>query len=513
MVVDPSTTKYLIKASVQADGVVEKPDIIGAVFGQTEGLLGNELDMRDLQKSARIGRVEVDIETRGGKTSGTILLPSALDKVESAILAAGLETIDRIGPAKATVKVLSIEDTRDARRQQVANRAKELLATINEGPGQNSDKIADEVRAAAQVAEITKFKGKLPAGPNVESSDSVIIVEGRNDVLNLLRCGVKNAVAIEGTSVPDEVKELTKEKTTILFVDGDRGGELIAKELLQTCEVDFVARAPATREVEELPHKLVMKCLKNKLTADQFVSQMGININRPESSGKKTVRDVDFDDAPKDDFPAEERRVSGRREDRGGERRGGRDDDRRGRGRDDDRRGGRGRDDRRDPPPRRDEGRGGRDRDERPRRDDERRERPARDGDARPAREDRTERPERRPRRDEEPREAPAPSAPREGDPRTQFKQILGELSGTLKATLLDDTGRTLQGDLAVRELADTLKGSDSAVKAVVFDGVITQRLLDIASEKKIATVVGVKMGNVTKVPDTVEILTRDDLQ
>ncbi len=456
MVVDPSTTKYLIKASVQADGVVEKPDIIGAIFGQTEGLLGNELDMRDLQKSARIGRVEVDIETRGGKTTGTIVLPSALDKVESAILAAGLETIDRIGPAKAVVKIISIEDTRDARRTQVANRAKELLATINEGPGQNSDKIADEVRAAAQVAEITKYKGKLPAGPNVESSDSIIIVEGRNDVLNLLRCGVKNAIAIEGTSVPDEVKELTKEKTTILFVDGDRGGELIAKELLQTCEVDFVARAPATREVEELPHKLVMKCLKNKLTADQFVSQMGININRPESSGKKTVRDVEFDDSPRES--RDERREPSSS----------RDDDRRGGGR----------------------------------RDDGPRDRPApREGG------------ERRPRRDEAPREAPAPSAPREGDPRTQFKQILGELSGSLKATLLDDTGRVLQGDLAVRELADNLKSSSEGVKAVVFDGVITQRLLDIAAERKIATIVGVKMGNVTKVPDAVEILTRDDLQ
>src|SRR5205085_6058115 len=72
----------------------------------------------------------------------------------------------------------------------------------------------------------------------------------------------------------------SREKTTTIFIDGDRGGELIAKELLQTCEVDFVARAPPTREVEELPHKLVMKCLKNKLTAEQFVNQMGINLRR-----------------------------------------------------------------------------------------------------------------------------------------------------------------------------------------------------------------------------------------
>jgi DNA primase len=504
MAIDPSTTKYLIKASVQADGVVEKPDIIGAVFGQTEGLLGNELDMRDLQKSARIGRVEVDVDTKGGKTSGTIILPSALDKVESAILAAALETIDRIGPAKAVVKVLSIEDTRDNRRKLVVDRAKELLASINETPGQDSDKIADEVRSAVQVAEITKFRNtKIPAGPNVEQSDSIIIVEGRNDVVNLLKCGIKNAIAVEGTSVPDEIKELSKEKTTTIFVDGDRGGELIAKEILQTCEVDFVARAPDTREVEELPHKLVMKCLKNKLTADQFVQQNKLSIKRPESSGSKTVRD------DRDDVDAPQR----------SERQGDRDSDRRGPRRDDDRRGPR-RDDRQGD---RDSRQGDRDsregRGERPVRG-ERRDSRRDDGERRPARrDDDGDRPVRR--SDEEPRasaparrEEPETTVPaREGDPRTQFKAILGQLGGSLKAVLLDDAGKTIQSDLAVRELADTLKGSKETVHAVVFDGVITQRLLDIASEKHIQTVVGVKMGNVTKVPEAVEILTRDDLQ
>jgi DNA primase len=489
MVVDPSTTKYLIRATVNADGVVEKPDIIGAVFGQTEGLLGNELDLRDLQKSARIGRVEVDIETRNGKTTGTIILPSALDKVESAILAAGLETIDRIGPAKALIRVTSIEDTREARRKSVVDRAKELLSTINEGSGQDSSKIADEVRSAVQVAEVTKFRNtKLPAGPNVDSSDSVILVEGRNDVINLLKCGIKNAVAVEGTNIPDEIKELSKEKTTIVFVDGDRGGELIAKEILQTCEVDFVARAPPTREVEELPHKLVMKCLKNKVTAEQFTSQMGIVLRKPEGGAKGEAR------AERSEEPRQERgERPERRDERQGGREGGRDGAREG-GRDGGRSERPAREERQEREPREGgddrRGRGGRGRGGRGRRDD------AEGGEEQAA----------------EPSDA-APVAVREGDPRTQFKQILGTLSGSLKAVLLDDTGKTLQGELAVRELADTLKGSKDGVHAVVFDGVITQRLLDIAAEKKIATVVGVKMGNVTKVPDTVEILTRDDLQ
>lgn len=478
MVVDPSTTKYLIRATIQADGVVEKPDIIGAVFGQTEGLLGNELDLRDLQKSARIGRIEVDVETKGGKTFGTIMLPSALDKVESAILAAGLETIDRIGPAKAVIRVTALEDTRESRRKSVVDRAKELLASINEAPGQNSDKIADEVRSAVQVAEITKFRNtRLPAGPNVDSSDSVILVEGRNDVLNLLKCGIKNSIAVEGTNIPDEIKELTKEKTTIVFVDGDRGGELIAKEILQTCEVDFVARAPPTREVEELPHKLVMKCLKNKVTAEQFVSQMGLAIKRDDGSApgrreplERPAREERSDDRGSrggGDFRRDERRDDGRR--------GGRDNGRQEGGergqRDDDRRGGRGR------------GRGRGPRDD----DNGAQEEPM-------------------------PAAAAAPVERREGDPRATFRDTLQNLSGSLKAVLLDDTGRTVQSDLAVRELADTLKSAKESVHAVVFDGVITQRLLDIAADKKIATVVGVKMGNVTKVPDAVEILTRDDL-
>ena len=90
MNIDPSTTKYLIKASIVADGIVEKPDVVGAIFGQTEGLLGNELDLRDMQKSGRIGRIEVEIGHNKGKSEGEIMIPSSLDQVETVILAAAL---------------------------------------------------------------------------------------------------------------------------------------------------------------------------------------------------------------------------------------------------------------------------------------------------------------------------------------------------------------------------------------------------------------------------------------
>lgn len=500
MPVDPTHTKYLIKATITADGVIEKPDIIGAVFGQTEGLLGNEMDLRDLQKGARIGRIEVDVQNNRGKSTGTIILPSAMDKVESAILAAALETIDRIGPAKAVVRVDKIEDQRISKRTQVMDRAKELLAMINDDPEQDTGRISDEVRSAVQVADIAKFRNtKIWCGPNVETGDSIIIVEGRSDVLNLLKFGIKNTIAVEGTNVPDEIKELTLEKTTTIFVDGDRGGELIARELLETCEVDFVARAPSTREVEELPHKLVMKCLKNKVTADQFISQNNINIkkdgDRAKPVAKKTVK------------PA------GRRDDG---------DDNRSRGR------GRGRrsDDDQDKPAGRRS-----DDDEQPargRRSNDDQDKPARGRrsddaeDRKPAR-GRSQAPDDKPARasrsddEDKPRRAPAKKAAKKtvrkpDDPRTGLADSLAGLSGSLKANLLDDTGSIIRADLPVRELADTLKAGKDKVHTVVFDGVITQRLLDIAADRKVQTVVGVKMGNVSKVPDTVEILTRDDL-
>ena len=91
------TTKYLIHIKIDIEGVVEKSDVIGAIFGQTEGLLGDDLDLRDLQRTGRIGRIDVQIEARKGLTKGAIHITSSLDKAETAILAASLETIERVG--------------------------------------------------------------------------------------------------------------------------------------------------------------------------------------------------------------------------------------------------------------------------------------------------------------------------------------------------------------------------------------------------------------------------------
>ncbi|MBW9222009.1 DNA primase [Methanothermococcus sp. SCGC AD-155-C09] len=268
---DLGTTKYIIYAEVIANGYVEKHDIIGAIFGQTEGLLSGDLDIRDLQKSGRIGRIDVELNNINGKSHAKIILPSSLDKVETAILAATLETIDRVGPCLATVRILNIEDIRIKKRQYIADRAKELLKNLMDSM-MDVCEISKEINEYIRVNEIIEYgEDRLPAGPNIDNSDAIIVVEGRADVVNLLRCGIKNAIAVEGTSIPKTIVELSKKKTTTIFTDGDRGGKLILKEALQTCDIDYIARAPKGREVEDLSKKEIVKYLRSKIPIEQYL--------------------------------------------------------------------------------------------------------------------------------------------------------------------------------------------------------------------------------------------------
>ncbi|HIQ39210.1 MAG TPA: DNA primase [Methanothermococcus okinawensis] len=277
---DFGTTKYIIYAELVADGYVEKNDIIGAIFGQTEGLLGGDLDLRDLQKSGRIGRIDVEvINNNDGKSYAKITLPSSLDRVETAIIAATLETIDRVGPCSAKVEVKDIKDIRLEKRQYITNRAKELLETLMDSMTDIHD-ISEEIREYIRTREIVEYgEEKLPAGPNIDSSDSIIVVEGRADVLNLLRCGIKNVIAVGGISIPKTIVELSKKKITTIFIDGDRGGELILRESLQRCDIDYIARAPKGKEVEELSKKEVLKYLKLKVPVEQYLQQLNRNNN------------------------------------------------------------------------------------------------------------------------------------------------------------------------------------------------------------------------------------------
>jgi DNA primase len=422
MDIDPSTTKYLIQAKLSTDGIVEKPDIVGAIFGQTEGLLGDELDLRDLQKSGRIGRIEVEVSASKGKSEGTVYVPSSLDQVETAILASSLETIDRVGPCKARISVEKVEDVRISKRNKIVERAKQLLGEMLKSSKTSGLDLADSVRQSVQIEEVVHYgKERLPAGPNIENSDAIIVLEGRSDVLNLLKYGIKNVIAVEGTNVPQTIVDLAREKVVTAFVDGDRGGELILRELLQVAEIDFVARAPSGQEVEELTQKQIVKCLRNKVPADQFAEMLNIQ-SGGSKNGEKT----------------------GRREDERGDRHK-RDDDRV-RGRDQGR-------------SRSSDDRGGK----------------------------------------------------RLNPEQFRYKGVLEELSNSSKARLLNESGAVLK-EVHVSMLADTLKETSDTVSAVVLDGIITQRILDLAVEKHISAVVGVKLGNIAKLPTNVEVLTKEDL-
>jgi len=261
------TAKYLIHADITAAGVVERSDVVGAVFGQTEGLLGNELDLRDLQDSKKVGRIDVDIRSEEGTSYGEITVGSGLDKVETAILAAALETIEQVGPCSAEIVVSDIEDIRSAKRREVVERATELLATF-EAQSIRTEDIVETVRERARVEDITTYEG-LPAGPRVADSDAIVVVEGRADVLQLLKYGIKNAVAVEGTDVPDEVAALTDERTVTAFLDGDRGGDLILEELSQVGTVDYVAVTPRGKSVEDLARDEVLTALREKIPYEQ----------------------------------------------------------------------------------------------------------------------------------------------------------------------------------------------------------------------------------------------------
>ncbi len=293
---DGSTAKYLIHVKFTINGVVERSDVIGAIFGQTEGLLGEGLDLRELQKSSRIGRIVVNLKYSKSrrKTMGTIIVPSSLDRVETAVLAAALETVDRVGPCDAKVVLQKIEDIRETKRKQIVKRATQILQNWEREIGQTAENIVELVSSQARVSMVEKYgPEQLPCGPEVETSDSLVVVEGRADVINLLKQGIKNVIAVEGTHIPQSVIELTKRKVTTAFLDGDRGGDLILKELIEVADIDYVARAPRGKEVEDLSGKEILKSLRNKVPIEQVIKEMNLKHTTEIPPKKSLLEDVD----------------------------------------------------------------------------------------------------------------------------------------------------------------------------------------------------------------------------
>ncbi len=297
--------KYMVRADIKVNGTVQRKDIIGAIMGQTEGLLGDELELRKLQRTARIGHVDVEMENKGGKVHGLILIPSSLDNVETAIIASSLETIDRIGPCTAKIAVIEIQDIRATKRTVVVDRAKELLLDLVNSGEAASKTVIEEVRSVLTVGTAKQFHG-LTCGPNIESSSSLIVVEGRNDVRNLLNCGVKNAISADGAgSIKQELIDLANGKeTVVLAIDGDRGGEMLFSQLNEMMKVDFVAQAPVGQEWELLPQKTVTKCLSMKVEASKFAHQ--IKQKQAKDDAKAGVEDKNWAEGMDETFEKKE---------------------------------------------------------------------------------------------------------------------------------------------------------------------------------------------------------------
>lgn len=292
--ISPVSIKYMIHANFKAEGPVEKPDVIGAIFGQTEGLLGNEMEMRELQKEGKIGRIEVELESVDGKAVGEIKVPSALDKSETTIIAATLETIDRIGPTEAKIEIAKIEDVRGSKRDYIIERAKKLLEQVEGHDMGGMSKVLREESRASKVQEYGEER--LAAGDL--SGQEIIVVEGRADVVNLLRNRVNNVIGMMGVKMPREITRLGEEKELTLFVDGDRGGKLIAKNVTENAKIAYVAVAPDGKEVEELTGKEILQALRKKLPVREFMAKNGngrgmevvsVEVNRDDA--KKAVKE------------------------------------------------------------------------------------------------------------------------------------------------------------------------------------------------------------------------------
>ncbi|MEM1685535.1 MAG: DNA primase DnaG [Acidilobaceae archaeon] len=412
--------KYLIKARIEVDGKVEKHDVIGALFGQTEGLLGSEFDLEDLQEKDKIGRVQVDLKFVGSKTVGTIQLPSNLDRVETAIIAAMIETVDRVGPYTARIIVEDIKDLRTEKIKVVIERAKEIIRKIKESEPDIKEVIRRVESEAEKAPKLVEYGSeKLPAGPDVEVSDTIILVEGRADVLNLLRYGYTNVIALEGAkeTIPESIKKLSQGKKVILFVDGDRGGELIALNVIGQIKVDYIARAPEGREVENLTGREIAKALSEMATVEEFIKKVKPTEAKPEV---KPVTVPEAEAPPVEEQPPE----------------------------------------------------------------------------AKP-----------QPQPQQQIVETITVAIP---------KNIIGEidkLKGTLEAVLYDQNWNDVSR-VKVKDLFNTLQTLEPGkVFAVVFDGIVTQRLLEVASEKNISLLIGARMG--TKLsfkPPNVRVLTFSDL-
>ena len=420
---DSAIVKYLVKLRFDVDGVVEKADLIGAIFGQTEGLFGPEMNLNELQKTWKVGRIEINLESKNDKTYGAILIPMSTDVSTAALIAAAVESVDKVGPCSARVILEGIEDVRASKRAQIADRAKDIMKEWSSRTSSEGENLLKDVQESTKRARVVNFGVEnLPAGPGVYTADGVYIVEGRADVVLFLRAGIENVVAVEGTSIPQAVIDLSRKKRIIAVLDGDRGGDLIEKELAQVMKVEKVIRAPDGKEVEDLTPIEVHQMLRGELPGR----------NPREARQERSER-----------YERRERPEQGREAEQV----------------------------RRGPP--------------------------------------RYERYERAPRVEEGQHAAPA-TPPVPSPVVDKVKEVFPSINGTLEAMLLDENLNE-KGRMPISELVAKLDNSGATY--LVFDGIVTQRLIDAAGKASVKGIIGHRIGEIKNMPDGLSVGTFRDLQ
>ena len=274
------------------------------------------------------------------------------------------------------------------------------------------DEVYKEISETMKVGKVEKYGPEdLPAGPNLENSREIIVVEGRADIINLMRCGLTNTVALEGAKVPDSIKRLTKEREATALLDGDRGGDLILKELLQVTNVKYVGRAPRGKEIEECNCKEIAEALDNRVPISEIHKQQ----QQPQQQ-------------------------------------------------------------------------------ERPQPPQQQRRQP-------PQQQVQQAIVEQHP-----PTPAPVPHRPAKPEVPEQIKETVKTLQGTLEAVLLNDKLEQIER-LPVSQLAEKLQ-QITGVDSVVFDGIITQRIVDIAANQQIKRIVASRVSEAVKPAANVELVT-----
>jgi DNA primase len=280
--------KYHVKLKFEVDGIVEKADIIGAIFGQTEGLLGPEMNLNELQKVSKVGRIEVNVDTKSNTTKGDALLPMSTDISTAALISAAIESIDKVGPFQGKFLLVGIDDIRAIKKKVIVDRAKKIIQewatkTISEG-----EEMLRDVYDASKPGKLTSFgKAQLACGTGVFESPIIILVEGRADVINLLRAGFDNSIAIEGAKIDETITNLTSGKKVIAFLDGDRAADLILKELQGLVKIDKVLRAPTGKEVEECTPLEITEILKDVI--EPAVEQYEVPIQHQKGVKKSKI--------------------------------------------------------------------------------------------------------------------------------------------------------------------------------------------------------------------------------